>query len=329
NKGIAKRLLNYFSFVFTSLYIGLTKTGKYDYILCESPPLFLGITAYILKKTKGSKLIFNVSDLWPESAEKLGLVTNTTFLKMATVLEEFLYRNSELITGQTQGICKNISARFPNKKVYWLPNGVDMNYYNADSITTQWRAENNFMTDDFILLYAGIIGHAQGLEVVLNAAALTRNTTQIKYVLLGSGPEKEKLQALQTQLALTNVYFYDAVTKDKMPAIVKAIDVAVIPLKKLDLFKGAIPSKIFENLAMKKAIVLGVEGEAKELFIDEGNCGLAFEPENAHDLAQKATQLFNQRAAVAQLGINGYNYVQTKFTRDHIANNFWEVLQQA
>jgi glycosyltransferase involved in cell wall biosynthesis len=111
-----------------------------------------------------------------------------------------------------------------------------------------------------------------------------------------------------------------------MPAIISAADVAVIPLKRLDLFKGAIPSKIFENLAMKKPILLGVEGEAKQLFIDEGNCGLAFIPEDANDLAKQTMALYNNRCNLKQLGENGYQYVEKKFTRDKIANEFWEFI---
>lgn len=328
SKGIIKRLLNYFSFVITSFWVGLFKLGKFDFILCESPPLFLGITAYMLKKLKGAKLIFNVSDLWPESAEKLGLVTNKFFLRRATKLEEFLYRKSDLISGQTQGICKNISERFPNKKVYWLPNGVDLNYYNSETAEHNWREQNGFLKNDFILLYAGIIGHAQGLEVIIKAADALKTNLNIKFLLLGSGPEKEKLQQLKYELKTDNVYFLDAVSKKEMPAIVAASDVAVIPLKRLDLFKGAIPSKIFENLAMKKPILLGVEGEAKELFIDEGKAGLAFIPEDHNDLISKIVSLYTDQEQLKILGENGYKYVEMNFTRDKIAMKFWEFLNQ-
>ncbi len=326
SKGIFKRLLNYFSFVFSSMWIGSFKLGKFDYIVCESPPLFLGISAILLKKIKSAKLIFNVSDLWPESAEKLGIVKNKIFLGLATRLEELLYRRSELITGQTQGICKNISERFPNKIIYWLPNGVDMSYYNVNGIVSNWRLQNQFSEDDFILLYAGIIGHAQALEVILLAADTLREYPLIKFVLLGSGPEKEKLLNLKTELQLENVFFFDSVTKLEMPAVIAASDLAVIPLRRLDLFKGAIPSKIFENLAMKKPILLGVEGEAKELFIDEGNCGLAFIPDDPIDLREKVIQLYKNKGQLIHLGENGYKYVQEKFTRDEIAENFYKQL---
>ncbi len=323
SKSIVKRLQNYFSFVWSSYWVGKKKLEKeYDYIFCESPPLFLGISAYLLCKNKNAKLIFNVSDLWPESAEKLGLVTNKFFLKLATILEEFLYKKSVLITGQTQGIVENISGRFPNKKVYWLPNGVDLSLFNPDAINANWRKENGFSENDLLLLYAGIIGYAQGLDIILKAAEKTKSNAEVKYLLLGSGPEKERLMELKSNMDLENVFFLDLVPKSEMPNIVKAVDVALVPLKKLDLFLGAIPSKIFENLAMKKTLLLGVDGEARELFINQGKAGLYFEPENEEELVNKINQLNNNRNELILFGENGRNYVQEFFNRNKIAKEF-------
>ncbi len=323
SKSIIKRLQNYFSFVWSSYWVGKKKLEKeYDYIFCESPPLFLGISAYLLCKNKNAKLIFNVSDLWPESAEKLGLVTNKFFLKLATILEEFLYKKSVLITGQTQGIVKNIRGRFPNKKVYWLPNGVDLSLFNPETINSEWRRENGFSENDLLLLYAGIIGYAQGLDIILKAAEKTKNNAEIKYLLLGSGPEKERLMELKRKMNLENVIFLDLVSKSEMPKIVKAVDVALVPLKKLDLFLGAIPSKIFENLAMKKTLLLGVDGEARELFINQGKAGLYFEPENEEELVNMINQLNNNRNELIVFGENGRNYVQEFFNRNKIAKEF-------
>lgn len=322
-KGIVKRLRNYFSFVWSSWFIGKKKLDKhYDFVLCESPPLFLGMSAWRIAKNKGAKFIFNVSDLWPESAEKLGLVTNKFFLKMATILEENLYKKSTLITGQTQGIVDNISNRFPNKDVYWLPNGVDLNFYNPNSIVSDFREKNGFSSNDFICLYAGIIGHAQGLEVVLKSAKQLKNRNDIKFVLLGSGPEKQSLLQMKEEEELTNVIFLDVVPKSEMPKIVKGVNASIIPLKRLDLFKGAIPSKIFENLAMELPIVLGVEGEAYDLFIKEGNSGVFFEPENSDELAARVIELANDRSKCADLGRNGRVYVDQKFNRNKIAEQF-------
>ncbi len=327
-KSIFKRLINYFSFVKSSAIYGtFGLPGKYDLIICESPPLFLGISALWLCFIKRARLVFNVSDLWPETAEQLGLVKNKFLLKLSYRLEKLLYQKSVLITGQTQGICENISKRFPDKTTWWLPNGVDLDYYDAAKYSTKWKEQAGFAASDCIALYAGILGYAQGLEVILYAAQLLKEHQEIKWVILGNGPEKEKLENLSHKLGLRNVFFIEGVGKEKMPEVIAATDVAIVPLKKLDLFKGAIPSKIFENLAMKKPILLGVEGEAKKLFIEEGRCGFAFEPENASDLAAKMLVLYQNKTLRTELGNNALDYVSKQFNRNNIARNFAEKLR--
>lgn len=326
NKGIIQRLLNYFSFVYSSAIIGKTKIKSIDIILCESPPLFLGYSAMYLARKKKAKLVFNVSDLWPESAEKLGVVTNKWMLKLAYNLEEKIYRNSILVTGQTQGICKNIQHRFNDVTTYWLPNGVDVSFYNPQEVQSQWRENNGFGQSDILFLYAGIIGLAQGLEIILHAAEKLKSQSHLKFILLGSGPEKEKLQKIQAEKRLSNIYFYDAVSKAQMPQIVKAADVSLIPLKKLELFLGAIPSKIFENLAMEKAVILSVDGEARELFVNQGQCALFSEPENINELVRNIELLANNSELRSQLGKRGRAYVIEHFNRDTIAKKFYQRL---
>lgn len=327
SKAILNRLRNYFSFVVSSARTGSSKLGNFDFLLCESPPLFLGYSALYLARRKKAKLIFNVSDLWPESAEKLGVVTNKYLLKLAYNLEEKLYKRSCLVTGQTQGICTDIAVRFPQIKTYWLPNGVDLAYYNPSTVVQgDWRTKNGFWEKDFVFLYAGIIGIAQGLEIILKAAQNFKSSTHVKFVLMGSGPEKIKLMALKETLSLSNVIFLEPVTKKEMPFVLKSINAAIVPLRKLDLFRGAIPSKLFENLAMEVPVLLGVDGEARDLFITKGNCGLYFEPENVAALSEGITLLVNDPEKASQLGKNGRSFVDQYFNREVIAQKFHEQL---
>ena len=327
SSGILQRLLNYFSFVFTSWWRG-RKLGNYDFLMVESPPLFLGYSAMRLSKKLKAKLIFNVSDLWPESAEKLGIVTNKQLLGLAYRLEKKCYEQSTLITGQTMGIVKDITERFPHKKVYWLPNGVDVAFYNPEKYSAQgFREENGFKQDDILFFYGGILGHAQGLQTVVQAAALLKDYSQVHIILQGSGPVKEELITLKTQLGANNVHFLAPVPKSEMPFVLKEVDVALVPLKKLDLFLGAIPSKIFEALAMEKALLLGVEGEAKLHFIERADAGLFFEPENEQDLANKMIAFATNPAMIRQKGANGRNYVKEHFNRNKIAEDFIKEMQ--
>lgn len=327
SKGIIARLLNYFSFVWTSYWRG-RKLGKYDFLLVESPPLFLGYSAMALSKKLKAKLIFNVSDLWPESAEKLDIVTNKTLLKFAYNLEAKCYHRASLITGQTQGIVDNIKERFPSKRVYWLPNGVDVSFYDPQNYEAiGFREKYNFKKDDILFFYGGILGHAQGLQTVVRAAEIVKENPSIQLILQGSGPEKEDLENLNKSLQLKNVHFLPPVPKSEMPNILKEVDVALVPLRKLELFQGAIPSKIFEALAMEKPLLLGVEGEAKRHFIEKAHAGLSFEPENEIDLANKMQQFANNREQLIEMGKNGRKYVSEHFNRNKIAADFIQELQ--
>lgn len=325
SRGIRPRLVNYFSFVRSSYRFGKS-LPEFDYILCESPPLFLGYSAMWLSKKLNAKLIFNVSDLWPESAEKLGLVSNRFFLKLAYRLEAKCYGRSYLITGQTQGIVKDIRRRFPDKDVYWLPNGVNLIKYNPETVTSfGLRQKYGIGKDETVFFYGGILGHAQGLDLIIKVAKRLEEMP-IRFVLMGSGPVKAELMNLANEIGSKNVIFAEPVSREEIMGVISDIDVSVIPLRKIDLFLGAIPSKIFEALAMEKPVLLGVDGEARNLFIEQGDAGWFFEPENVEDLEQKILTIFGDKQAVLQKGKNGRAYVSKHFNRNRIAEEFYNYL---
>lgn len=319
------RLLNYFSFVLSSFFLGLFKLKKHDYLICESPPLFLGITAFLLAKIKKSKLVFNVADLWPESAEKLNIISNHYLLYLAEKLELFLYHHSFLISGQSQGIVNNISRR-TNRSVYWLKNGADLSLFSSEIEDNNNYQNFPYGQNDFVLFYGGLFGYAQALETVLFAAKNLIVFPEIKFILLGNGPEKVKLLKLAERLNLENILFMETIPRNEFASILSKINVAIIHLRKIELFTGIIPSKIFEAMAMKKPILLGVAGEAKELFIDEGKGGFFFEPENVDDLTEKILKLYYDRNLCKTFGENGRNYVVEKFNRVKIAKDFHNTL---
>lgn len=328
SKGVVPRLLNYFSFVFTALWIGLIKVKKHDVIICESPPLFLGITALLLKLFKGSKLVFNVSDLWPESAEKLNIINNKFLLDVSYKLESLLYKKSNLVSGQTQGIISNINQRFPNIPTHLIRNGIDTKQFNIRGNGKPFRTKHHIPQDAFVVAYAGIIGHAQGLEIITEAAKQLKVETGIVFMMVGDGPVKAELLNIAEKNQLTNIVFINSVPRKEMPDVIDACNCYVTPLRKNDLFLGAIPSKIFEPLYFSKPVLLGVDGEAKELFVIEGKCALHFEPENALALVDAIKQLYNNAELYQTLGNNGHQYVSTYFDRKKLAEQFWKKITQ-
>jgi glycosyltransferase involved in cell wall biosynthesis len=295
--------------------------------MVESPPLFLGYSAMRLAKKMGAKLIFNVSDLWPESAEKLGLVTNKYLLGMAYRLEAKCYKRAHLVTGQTMGIVEDITKRFPEVQAYWLPNGVDLTFYDRSKyVSGKYRDKHGFSQEQKLFFYGGVIGYAQGLDVILQAAVFFMNNPNVQFVLQGAGPEKDRLMELKNELSLNNVHFIAPVAKSEMPEVLMDVDAAIIPLRKLELFEGAIPSKIFETLAMEIPILLAVKGEARSHFVDKAKAALPIEPEDVQDLVTKIQHVLENPEEMCQMGKNGRTYALEHFDRNLIAAKFLERL---
>ena len=324
-KGTIPRLLNYFSFMFSCLFIGLGK-GRSDYLVCESPPLFLGLSAVAIAMKKRSRLVFNVSDLWPESALKLGIVDEGIVLQAAYRLESWLYNKSFLVTGQTQGITRNIEKRFSKVATLWLPNGIDVDVVSNIEPDSAWRKAYG-LEGKKVFMYAGILGHAQGLEVIIESAAGLADERDIAFVIVGDGPLANELRQKNHDLG-GSVLFLPSVSKREIMNIIADAYACVVVLKKLDLFRGAIPSKIFDPLSVGVPILLGVEGEAKELFIDQARAGIAFEPENSRELMESVRSIARDGPMRDEMGKRGKAFVHECFDRRQIAQTLLERLQE-
>jgi glycosyltransferase involved in cell wall biosynthesis len=324
SKTVVARMSNYLSFVATSLMAGV-RAMRSDFLLCESPPLFLGISAFILAKLMGARLVFNVSDLWPKSAKELGIVQDGMMLRAAYRLEAWIYRRSFLVTGQTQGIVSDIDMRFPKIRTYWLPNGVDEDVYAGVQKDGNWRSQYG-LVGKRLFVYAGILGYAQGLDTIVRAASRMRNRSDIAFLIIGDGPLKQELEELNSELS-ARVVFVPHMPKVEVLRIVADAYAYIVVLRKLDLFKGAIPSKLFDPLALGVPILLGVEGEAKKLFIDDGCAGIAFEPENDEQLTVAVNQIYENAELRDELGANGHSFVNQHFNRKNIAASLLDQLK--
>jgi glycosyltransferase involved in cell wall biosynthesis len=326
-KTFFRRLLNYFSFVISSFALGIWKIRSPDIVIVESPPLFLGIAGFLLSACKNAKLVLNVSDLWPDSAVAMGVLSNNALIRASRGLEEFLYRRSALITGQTRGIVDNIQSRFPNKEVALITNGVDVAaFLDASNSARRTEVRREFALEGkFVIGYAGLHGLAQGLDTVIHAARLLVDHPDVLFAFFGDGPEKEKLVQQVDQFGLKNVRFYSSQPSGRMPAVVGSFDLALIPLKRLELFKGALPSKMFEAMAAAVPLLASIEGEAREL-VEKAQAGLCIEPENPNAMADAVLQFYRDPGTLQTLGRNGQRYVVEHFDRQKIADQFERLL---
>jgi glycosyltransferase involved in cell wall biosynthesis len=328
NKNFLSRILNYLSFSIIACTVGLLTVGRIDVVLVESPPLFVGISGLILSKARRAKFVLNVSDLWPESAVVLGALRNKSMIRLATRIEESLYRRASIVTGQTQGIVSDIRTRVPAAHVVLLTNGVAPEFLTRVSearlVRNRTREELGFGLK-VIAAYTGLHGLAQGLETVIDAAEIVSDHEEILFVLLGEGPEKPKLQSLVASLELRNVKFLPPVQMSRMPEILAAVDISIVPLKKNDLFKGALPSKLFEAVGAGVPVVGALQGEA-EKFIADSRGGLVVQPENPAQLAKAIVRLSGDSELRDQLAETGRRYVESNFNRETIAKTLENLL---
>jgi glycosyltransferase involved in cell wall biosynthesis len=317
NRGFLRRILAQLSFGCLAPVLGWKAVGQPDVIMVESPPLFDAIAGRMLSRYKRCPFIFVVSDLWPASAVQLGMLHNRALIWLAEWLELSTYQRAGLIWTVTAGICTNIiKMGLPPEKVFLLTNGVDISKFRPFP-QAQARAKLHW-DDHFTALYAGTHGLAHGLTTLLDAAELLRDQTAIRFVLVGDGAEKKDLVAQAQQRHLTNVHFLEPMPHDQIPQLLAAADVCLIPLRKLPLFEGALPSKMYEAMACARPIVLSVAGEARRLAEQAAGAAIAVEPENGDELASAILHLYEHPDQAEVLGQQGRAFVEKYFDRNHL-----------
>ncbi|WP_295883587.1 glycosyltransferase family 4 protein [uncultured Thiohalocapsa sp.] len=327
NEGFLRRTLNYVSYMFAAI-VATPRLPKPDIVISTSPQFFNGLAGWFVSRLKRVPWALEIRDLWPESIVTVGAIKNPLIIRALERLELFAYHNADVIVPVTDAfkrymIGKGIDAR----KMSVLKNGVNLRLFQerdpatpeAQALARQLGAEGRF-----IAAYVGTHGMAHHLETILEAAALMDND-DILFVMVGDGAERDRLAAKRSEMGLNNVVMLDQLPKASMPALWSLTDVSLVLLKKSDLFKTVIPSKIFESMAMRVPIILGVEGEAQTI-IEQAGAGICIEPENAERLAESVRMLYEDGALAQRLGGSGRRYVQQHFDRAVLADRYQRVL---
>jgi len=327
-KSFLPRIINYISFAFFALVLGCAAAEDADIVLTESPPLFVAGSGYLLSKAKRAKFVLNVSDLWPESAVALGILHNRSLISLARRLEEWLYDRAVVVAGQTQGIVDSISRRCNGKRVLLMTNGVSPEFLASaqTAVASRESVRQEFgVKGKFVVGFPGLHGLVYRLDLMLEAARNLAKQEDIHFILLGDGPEKGRLQEKAKLERIDNVTFAGTLPAARMPNVLAAMDVMVIPLRRHDLFKGTLPSKLFEGMGAGVPIVGALEGEARQV-IEAAQCGICVEPENSAAMADAILSLYRDPELRRRLGENGRRYVAKHYNRKEIAAQFEQVL---
>jgi len=319
-KNYSNRILFYLTYMLNAIIAGfILVRGKYDFLYATSPPLFVGGAALVLSRLKHIPMFFEVRDLWPETAVAIGELSNPHTISVATKLEEMCYRRAEQIVVVTNGMYERLIQRgvLPEKLII-IPNGA-----NIEMFTFKQNERNRIRTElglegKFIAIYAGIHGLAQGLETIVHTAHLLSDKPDIHFIMIGEGPKKLDILSLSKAYNLSNLTMLPEKPRDVIPDYLSAADVALVPLRKPEIFKATLPSKLFDAWACERPVILSIDGEAR-IVVETVKGGIFSPPEDPIRMAEALIHLMNSPVERQAMGKNGFNYTRQNHSRAKLA----------
>lgn len=323
NKGFIKRTFDYISYSISSFIAGLFQHP--DIIIATSPQFFTALSGRTLSFWKRIPWIMEVRDLWPESIKTVGAMKDNFFIKYFEWQEKRCYNSAQKIVVVTDSFRNKLIERGVDPgKIEVVKNGVDRNLFQPMkkdvSLVKKLNLENKK-----IIGYIGTHGMAHKLDFILQCAKNLQDTNY-HFLFIGDGAEKKHLLELKNELNCTNVTMIGSVPKQEVKNYISILDIALINLKKSDLFKTVIPSKIFENAGMQIPILMGVEGEAK-CIVETYGAGVCFEPENEEDFDKKLKLLLTDKD-IYQRCKEGCDKLSADFDRKILAKKMLAVIEQ-
>jgi len=324
HKSFFHRLVSFFSFMISSFLVGLS-VKQVDLVWGTSPPIFQGVTAWLIARIKGVRFLFEVRDLWPAFAVAAGVLRNPSLIRLSEGLERFLYRHADRVMVNSPGFIEHVS-RNGARWVELVPNGADPSMFdphqNGSRTRQQWGLEG-----EFVVLYAGAHGLSNDLEVVLQSANILRDEPHIRFVLVGDGKEKFRLIRQAEEMGLTNVIFMPPVAKKEMSEILSAADACLAILKPLEWYKTTYPNKVFDYMAAAKSVVLAIDGVIREV-VETHNAGIAVPPGDPQALAQVIRSLAADPQKTREMGLAGRRAVENCYNRRQFSIRLVEIIEE-
>jgi glycosyltransferase involved in cell wall biosynthesis len=322
-KTFITRLLFYFSFMFSALVTGLFLPGKFDVVYTTSPPFFVGISGLVISKLRRARFVFEVRDIWPESAVVLGELNNRKVIRASEWLERLFYRHAEKIVVVTNGIRARLMARgIPASKLELITNGT-----NTEIFADRGRGKRPVLglKDEFTICYAGIFGIAQGMDFLCDVIEQLKPEADIRFLFIGDGPRRRFVEQQKEERRLDNLILIKEIPRENIAEYISACDVSLVPLRKNELFTGALPSKMFDHMACARPLILSVDGEARKV-LTQANAGLFVEPESKQEMIDVIIKLKNNNELREEMGRNGRSFTEQNYSRSQQARELESLL---
>jgi len=328
NRKAHERMLNYSSFCASAAVTGLF-LSRPDVVIATSPQLLVGLSGWWLARWKRVPFVFEVRDLWPESLAAVGMGDSNSLLhRTLAKIAAFLYRHSDRIVVVTPAFEDHLVEhwRVPRGRISVVENGVETGLF-APQPATDLRRELG-VEGKFVVSYIGTMGMAHGLETIIAAATQLQNTNpEIAFLMVGAGADKDRVVARAQQQGLHNLRFVDQQPRERIPSYICASDACLVLLKKTDLFKTVIPTKMLEFMSCARPVILGVDGQARTI-LEEARGGLPIDPENSEALVNAILCLAANREMARELGQNGREHMVREFSRQQTAEKYIGVIER-
>lgn len=331
--GFTGRFWGYISFVMSSIYAGIfVAKEKYDVIVVTSPPLFVGFTAWVLSVIKRRPFVFEIRDLWPESAIDTGVLNNKFIIWAAYKFEKFIYNRATRINVLTTAFRDKLiqDKGISPEKIMYIPNAADFEHSDHALATLDVAAFRKKLgwEDKVVITYVGAHGVANHLIQVLDTAERIKDRKEVLFVLIGEGMERNKLIEEARKRNLTNVQFLEAAPKPDIFYYIMASDFGASVLKKVDTFKTVLSNKTFDYMSCKIPIMMLIDGVSRAL-VEEAECGVYVEPENPADYEAKIRHYLTLgKEEWHRQGEAGFQYAKSHFDRQVLARKYLQLLSE-
>jgi len=330
-----RRVINMLSYSFRIIPVALRLKENPEVILASSPHPFAGLAGWFLAKLKRAKFIFEVRDLWPETFVEVGGYSNKSIVvRLLRVLEKFLYQRAEKIVVLLPKASDYITRLgILSNKIVYIPNGISPESF-SDTSAKLPQELGEIISDlkskgKLLVGYTGAHGIANALDTIIEAAEVLQDQgiDKVHFLLVGDGPEKQGLAEKAGGLRLSNISFFDSIPKYAIPALLRVIDIAVLSMKKSDLYKyGMSINKLFDYMASAKPIIWTSNSVNNP--VAEANCGISVLPENPEQMAKAIMVLCDlSDDERRELGMKGYDYVMKYHSVPVLADKLLEAIE--
>jgi len=326
NVSFVGRAWAYLSFAVSSLWAGLTAVPRPDIVIATSPPLTVALTAILLRFFAGVPYVFEVRDLWPESAIDAGVVRGRLMKAAGYAMEWLAYRGARHINALTPAFEQVLATRkkVPRGRLSMIPNGADLDLLAPGPKENRVRRDLG-LEGKFVVTYVGAHGVANRLGQLLDAAERLRGDPDVAFLLVGDGMEKPMLRQEAERRGLANVRFVDSVPKGEIGQYINAADVCTAILQDSPVFRTVYPNKLFDYMTCGRPILVCIDGAARRL-VEEAGAGVFAPPTDPDAIAARIRELKADPERREAMGRSGRRFVETHYDRRDLAAKYERLL---